>query len=113
MGAPAERAKRDVKGALTLAEGGEAGWQVPVLLVAAGRREGLGELVRALDDHWAWLSADDRLAARRHAQAEFWLADAIRQRFGREGLKRGGDLRLMDGEAPFGRLAQVTRRLGG
>src|SRR3546814_12906342 len=26
MGAPAERAKRDVKGALTLAAGGEAGW---------------------------------------------------------------------------------------
>jgi LAO/AO transport system kinase len=113
MGAPAERAKRDVKGALTLAEGGEAGWQVPVLLVAAGRREGLGELVLALDDHWAWLSEDDRLAARRHAQAEFWLADAIRQRFGREGLKRAGALSLAAGEAPFGRLAQVTRRLGG
>lgn len=113
MGAPAQRARSDVKGALSLADSGEAGWTVPVLLVAAGRREGLDALVRALDAHRDWLAEDGRLAARRHAQAEFWLADAIRQRFGREGLRRGGDLRLAEGEAPFGRLAAVARQLGG
>jgi LAO/AO transport system kinase len=113
LGAAAERAKSDVAGALTLAEGGEAGWAVPVLLVAAARREGLAGLVEALDGHRAWLAADGRLAARRHAQAQFWLADAIRQRFGRDGLKRAGRLTLAPGEAPFGRLAAEAGRLGG
>jgi len=50
--------------------------------------------------------------APRHAQAEFWLTDAIRERFGREGVKRAGNLRLGAGEAPFGRLAQLIARLG-
>jgi LAO/AO transport system kinase len=113
LGAAAERAKSDVAGALTLAEGGEAGWAVPVLLVAAARREGLAGLVEALDGHRAWLAADGRLGARRHAQAQFWLADAIRQRFGRDGLKRAGRLTLAPGEAPFGRLAAEAGRLGG
>ena len=113
VGAAAERAKSDVAGALTLAEGGAPGWAVPVLLVAAARREGLGALLEALDGHWRWLAADGGLAARRQAQAEFWLADAIRERFGREGLRRAGVLRLAAGEAPFGRLAELTRALGG
>lgn len=112
MGRAAERAKSDVAGALSLAEGGEAGWEIPVLLVAAGRREGLGGLIEALDAHWAWLSRENRLARRRHAQAEFWLRDAIKERFGREGLRRAGSLRLARGEAPFGRLAEVSRQLG-
>jgi len=84
-----------------------------VLLVAAGRREGLSDLVQALDRHRQWLAAEGRLAVRRQAQAEFWVADAIKQRFGREGLKRAGSLSLANGEAPFGRLAQVAGRLGG
>jgi len=67
MGAAAERAKSDVAGALSLSEGGEAGWTVPVLLVAAGRREGLGPLVAALDGHWRWLAEDGRLVAWRRA----------------------------------------------
>ena len=117
MGAAAERAKSDVAGALTLAAlpspgSDAAGWSVPVLMVAAARREGLGGLMAALEGHWEWLASQGRLAARRHAQAEFWLADAIRQRYGREGLKRAGRLSLADGEAPFGRLAQVAGRLG-
>ena len=111
MGAAAERAKSDVAGALTLAEGGDAGWQVPVLLVAAGRREGLGRLIEALDRHEAWLGEAGRLATRRQAQAEFWLTDAVKERFGRDGLRKAAALRLAPGEAPFGKLNEVAQSL--
>ena len=111
MGAAAERAKSDVMGALALSEGGAAGWTAPVLLVAAGRREGLGPLVAALGDHWNFLRTQNRLAARRHVQAESWLADAIKERFGREGVTRARALGLADGEAPFARLIQIVQQL--
>mgnify|MGYP001179534956 FL=1 len=112
LGAPAERARSDVKGALRLAEGGEAGWHVPVLLVSAARREGMEELVAAIERHRVLLDPDGRLAARRQAQASFWLTDAVRERFGREGLKRAGNLELVGGEPPFAKLSEVVRRLG-
>lgn len=111
LGAPAERARSDVKGALTLTAEAEAGWRVPVLLVAAAGRRGLADLADAIRRHGSWLAQDGRVAARRHAQAEFWLADAVKERFGRDGLKRAGDLRLAPGEAPFTKLCEIGRRL--
>jgi LAO/AO transport system kinase len=110
MGAAARRARADVKGALTLAEEA-AGWNIPVLLVAATEKNGIDELINTIDSHAAYLAGDARLAAARQAQAAEWLADAVRERFGREGLKRAGDLRLADGESPFRRLAEVAKRL--
>ena len=101
-----------MRGALTLAEEGDSGWEIPVLLVAAVPRQGLVELIDTIDRHRGWLAQDGRVAARRHGQAEFWLADAVKERFGRDGLKRAGDLRLAPGEAPFARLAEVAKRLG-
>jgi LAO/AO transport system kinase len=35
----------------------------------------------------------------------------VRQRFGREGLKRAGTLELKPGQSPFGALAEVSRKL--
>lgn len=112
LGAPAARARSDVKGALSLVEGGEAGRTIPVLLVSAVRREGLGELVAAIERHRVLLESDGRLATRRRTQAAFWLTDAVKERFGREGLKRAGNLELSDGELPFAKLYEVVRRLG-
>lgn len=106
----ARRARADVQGALSLAEP-EAGWAVPVLLVSSMRRQGVDELAAALDRHAAFLAEGGRLAAARRAQAEQWLAEAVRERFGREGLKRAGALALGLDESPFRRLAEVAANL--
>ena len=41
------------------------------------------------------------------------VTEAVRERFGREGLKRAGALTLAPGQAPFRRLAEVTAALLG
>jgi LAO/AO transport system kinase len=111
MGAAAKRARADVEGALGLAEA--ADWPVEVLSLAALRGEGVEKLIAALDRRWAWLQESGRLARQRQAQARHWVVDAIRQRFGREGLKRAGKLALPEDGSPFARLAEVTRSLQG
>ena len=110
MGAAAGRALADVASALGLAED-EGGWRVPVLALSAQRREGLTGLIDALAARATFLSADDRLARQRLAQAEEWLADAVRDRFGRDGLRRAGSLTLPPGQSPFGLLRDILSRL--
>lgn len=112
METAARRARSDVLGALSLggAEDGD-GWTVPVLLVSSARRQGIGELVAAIDAHGDFLAHDGRLAAMRQAQAQQWLVEAVRERWGREGVARAGDLTLAPGQSPFRRLAQFNERL--
>ena len=110
MGAAARRARADVKGALSLAEE-PAGWSIPVLMVAAMEKRGLDELVAAVDAHAAYLRDGGRLAGVRRAQAGQWLVEAVRERFGREGVRRAGDLSLSANESPFRRLAELAQRL--
>jgi LAO/AO transport system kinase len=112
MGAAATRARADVLGALGLGGGGgHEGWETPVLMVSSARREGMDELVAAIDAHRAALGEEGRLAAARHLQAEAWLEEAVRERFGREGIRRAGDLSLMPGTSPFVRLAELSANL--
>ncbi|WP_119461816.1 methylmalonyl Co-A mutase-associated GTPase MeaB [Rhodospirillaceae bacterium SYSU D60014] len=111
VGAAARRACADVRGALSLADAEGDGWSVPVLTVSALRREGIEELIEALDSHGRWLEQEGRLAAQRQAQAAFWLAEAVRERFGREGVKRAGTLTLAPGDSPFARLAAISSEL--
>jgi len=106
----ARRALADVTGALALSET-EGDWRVPAVLVSARRATGLDDLLSALDDHAAFLGQGDRLARARHAQAIAWLEAALGERFGREGLRRAGDLSLAFGASPFKRLAEIGRRL--
>lgn len=80
----ARRTCADVEGALTLYSEQR---RVPVILVAAARREGLDELDIALGDHRAWLTEGERLAHKRRAQEELWIEQAIRARFGSAGLR--------------------------
>ncbi len=105
----ARRARADVLGALSLGGAGDesGGWEVPVLMVSSARRDGIDGLVEAIDGHAAFLGGDDRLAAARHAQAQAWLEEAVRERWGREGIRRAGDLSLPPGVSPFTRLAQL------
>ncbi len=110
LGVTAERARGDVAGALGLTE--EPGtWRVPVLALSAQRREGVPALLEALADRQRFLAEEGRLGRLRQTQAEDWLVDAVRERFGREGLKRAGQLTLGLGESPFSRLAEVMPRL--
>ncbi|KAA5603253.1 methylmalonyl Co-A mutase-associated GTPase MeaB [Roseospira marina] len=106
----AERARADVAGALGMAEHWDS-WDVPILKVAAGRDQGVDALCAAIDRHAAWLDVGNRRARTRHTQAEAWLADFVRERFGRDGLRRAGPLTLARGECPFARHGTIAARL--
>lgn len=109
----AKRARADVMGALSLGGAGEDGdgWDVPVLMVSSMRREGIDRLVESIDAHAAFLGQEGRLARARYAQAEQWLEEAVRERWGREGVRRAGSLRLIEGISPFTRLSQLRDEL--
>lgn len=113
MDKEARRARADVMGALSLggAEDEAQGWHVPVLLVSSLRHDGIEGLLQAVADHAAFLAQDGRLARNRHGQAQSWLEEAVRERWGREGVLRAGDLSLSEGVSPFARLAQLRERL--
>jgi LAO/AO transport system kinase len=107
MGAVARRAKADVKGALGLAADASLDWAVPVKIVTATSDEGLPGFMDEIAAHWQWLEGNGRRAERRRAQAESWLKQAIKERYGREGLKRLGAISLAPDTAPFGLLAKA------
>jgi LAO/AO transport system kinase len=111
LGTMAERARADVAGALRLAEPGGDGWAPRVLCVSAQLGTGVAELIAACDSHAAYLDEADRLPRSRHAQAQLWVEESIRDRFGRDGMRRAGDLALVPGQSPFMRIAQVAARL--
>jgi len=110
IGEAAARARADVEGALELADGD--GTPVEVLSLSAARGEGLDELISEIDRRWAWLGREQRLSVQRHRQAEAWISDNLRQRFGRRGLQRAGDVALTQGQSPFARLADLSKALG-
>lgn len=103
----ARRTRADVEGALTLYSEAR---RAPVILVAAARGEGLDELDKALADHRAWLTEDERLARKRRAQEELWVEQAIRARFGSAGLRAMRSKMRRDG-GPFTREHAVSREL--
>lgn len=110
MGAAAERASADVLGALSLAEM-SGDWKIPVLMVSAVQQTGIDDLIGAVDAHAAYLKDGGRLTAARKEQAALWLAEAVRERYGRDGIRRAGYLGLEGADSPFRRLAEVSRRL--
>jgi LAO/AO transport system kinase len=60
---------RDLRGMVALADRAPGGWRPPVLKTIAVKREGLDEVVAALDKHRAWMSANGELRRRRTARA--------------------------------------------
>lgn len=107
MGKTAQRALADLKGALSLSEPTKEQWPVAVMSVAAAEREGIDRFVETLDSHMVYLRETGQLQTMRHGQAEVWLRAAVRDRFGREGLRRAGDLRLPAQVSPFERMGEV------
>jgi LAO/AO transport system kinase len=94
IGAAAGRALADLKGALSLA----SGTNIPALRISATTGDGIDALMAALETE----TDPKSFSARRHAQAEGWLASVIAHRFGEEGLKAAKDsLMLAPGTAPF------------
>jgi LAO/AO transport system kinase len=110
LGGAAERARADVAGALSLTTAADE-WPVRTLAVSSRNGEGIDRLVAALEEHRAHLSADNRLLVARHRQSEGWIAESLRDRFGREGIARlgrlGFDLGLPAGAQPFLRLREL------
>jgi LAO/AO transport system kinase len=107
MGDVARRARSEVEGALTLFTRDDD-WVPPVVLVSAANGEGISDLHAALAAHRAHLGSA-RLAARRREQEQAWVNEAIRARFGTEGL-RAAALKIADG-GPFGRERAIAERL--
>ena len=115
LGRAATRARADVKGALGLNEGRleKDAWSVPVLIVSANAAEGIGALTGAIADHGAWLAEAGRGPAKRLAQGAAWVEAAVKERWGREGLKRlsGALVTARTAESPFLALAEIARQL--
>jgi LAO/AO transport system kinase len=109
LGATAARAQADLAAALDHRERAPGDWPVAALGVSSMKGEGVGELADLIDRHGAHLAPF--LSARRHAQAEQWLSQFVRERWGREGLKRAGVLGLAAGESPFSRLAELRQAM--
>lgn len=111
MGAPAERARADVAGALSLATAGGSDWPVKVLAASSRSGAGVDRLMEALEAHRNYLAAEGRLAVARHHQSEGWVTQSLRDRFGRDGLARldrlGLDRTLAPGMQPFQRLREL------
>lgn len=100
MGAPAQRAKADVEGALTLVARDTGTWAAPVVLVSSTTGEGLDALATAIGAHRRWLDAG-RLAARRAAQQDQWVEEALRTRFGTAGLAVAASMAGDASSGPF------------
>jgi LAO/AO transport system kinase len=112
MGAPATRTRADVEGALTLFERAPDAWRPRVALVSAQAASGLEDLLAALEAHRAHLAGQGRLTRRRAAQQRQWVEQAIRARFGLEGLAAARRLApAHDATGPFARADHAARIL--
>jgi len=101
MGVAARRAAADLKASLALAVRDRP--PPEVLTCSSSTGDGIPELIEALARHGDALSGPP-MTARRRAQGEAWVTQALKARFGREGYARLGDVaRLRWDETPFSR----------
>ena len=108
MGEAAARVLADLAAALGLSEAVPGDWPVAALGLSAFSGEGVAAFVASIERHRDFIAAER--AALRHAQAVQWLATAVKERWGRDGLKRAGRLDLVPGASPFQALAGLARR---
>jgi LAO/AO transport system kinase len=113
LGSIAVKTRGDLEAALAMDRRAD-GWSVPVVPVSGTRAQGIADLMQAITEHARHLASDGRLDARRQAQAQCWLAEAVRSEFGRRGVeraKRAGGVTLAPGQAPFGALRSLIAAL--
>jgi LAO/AO transport system kinase len=115
LGAAALKAKSDVEAALRLSPSATGDWAVPAQLLSSLEGQGIDALIEALTQHARFLAANGRRERRRAAQADAWLAEALREEFGRQGLARAAEspdgLTTPPGQSPFRRLHELARTL--
>lgn len=107
------RAASEVAGALSLSgggEGGQGGWQVPVIRLSAASGEGLDTFDAAVAGHRAFLAADGRRESLRAQQEGKWVEEAVKVRFGTHGLARARRL-ATTAATPFAREAELAAKL--
>jgi LAO/AO transport system kinase len=105
LGAAARRARADVEGALGLTARGE--WTAPVVTLSATSGDGLDDLDAAIAAHRAHLAAGGRLERQRKRQETAWIDEAIKARFGSEGLAAARSLNPL-AQGPFSREAALA-----
>ena len=86
----ADATVRDLRHMISLGDRTEPGlWRPPVVKTVAAQREGLDELMEALDKHYAFIDASGELERRRERRAadeiEAIALESLRSRFGRFG----------------------------
>lgn len=111
MAEMSRRAAADVSGALALA-GEDGAWRVPVIRLSAATGEGIDAFAEAVANHRAFLDADDRLSDRRSTQEKRWVEEAVKVRFGTDGLRRARALAVAE-SGPFTREAFLATCLTG
>jgi LAO/AO transport system kinase len=110
LGAAARRARADVEGALGLSSRGE--WSAPVVTISATTGEGLDQLDEVIAKHASFLDEGGRRKKKQKQQEAAWVAEAIKARFGSEGLAASRNIEVK-AEGPFSReaaLAEVLRK---
>ncbi len=113
----AQHVVRDLRTMLALADRAPGAWKPPIVTTVAVKGhadEGIGELVRRLDEHWAWLGSSGELARRRQARAREEVAAlavaALRGRLAASGLDELAR-RVADGTLdPFQAAEQLLPR---
>ncbi|MFZ2870643.1 methylmalonyl Co-A mutase-associated GTPase MeaB [Zavarzinia sp.] len=110
LGAPATRARADLVGALSLAED-VTGWKVPVILLSSSTGNGVDGLMTALGDHFRHLTGTGAGKAQRAEQGAAWLAESVRDEFGKRGLAAAAGLIAASEGSPFGRAAGIIESL--
>ena len=82
----AEQVRRELRTMISLADRPEGSWKPPIVLTVAQAGQGVDEVVRAIDEHRAWMESSGELERRRVQRArdeiESIAVTALRARWG-------------------------------
>ncbi len=109
----ARRAASEVAGAISLSggsDGAASGWKVPVIRLSATTGEGLDAFDDAVQSHLAHVELNGTRDGRRAEQEIKWVEEAVKVRFGTNGLARMRRLPMPQG-GPFTREAELAAQL--
>ncbi|KLN59096.1 ArgK protein [Kiloniella spongiae] len=116
LGKTAERAKADLRGALSLASSRMDEWDVKILSLSVTNQDGIQDFISTLDQHYQWIQEKGELSVRRQRQAQHWLFEGLRDNFGHKGVDFIRKTKLLPGDlnlcSPFDLLGQMNNKLG-